>query len=181
MSPPRTTTDTEPADSAEPHAAGAAAQAPAGVVPDGFVPHTRRSPLTEPWEPLFARRSGGQVALAVHVRVAHCNSRGFAHGGLICALADNAMGLSAVAAARALGAEPGLGEVASAVTVSLTLDFIGSAQVGQWLVVTPQVLKAGRSLAFVEGHVSADGRLVARASATFRLLAAPTTGSRAAP
>lgn len=140
------------------------------AVPEGFVPHTRRSPLTDPWEPLFARVSGGLVELAVQLRDPHCNSRGFAHGGLICALADNAMGLSAVAAARASSTEANHCCVGSAVTVSLNADFIGSAHVGQWLVVTPCVLKAGKSLAFVEGRVCADGQLVARANATFRLL-----------
>jgi uncharacterized protein (TIGR00369 family) len=151
------------------------------VLPDGFTPHTRRSPLTDPWEPLFARNSGDQVELALQLRDAHCNSRGFAHGGLLCALADNAMGLSAVAAARTLSANPNHQGFGSAVTVSLNLDFIGSAQVGQWLVVTPCVLKTGKSLAFVESRICADGQLVARASATFRLLEAKRTKLPAAP
>jgi uncharacterized protein (TIGR00369 family) len=140
------------------------------AVPDGFLPHTRRSPLTDPWEPIFARVSESLVELAVELRDAHCNSRGFAHGGLMSALADNAMGLSAVAAAKASSVAANHRGIGSAVTVSLNLDFIGSARVGQWLVVTPCVLRAGKSLAFVEGRVFADRQLVARASATFRLL-----------
>lgn len=132
--------------------------------PAGFVPHTRRSPLTEPWEPLFAREQGTALQLGLWLRPAHCNGRGFAHGGLLSALADNAMGLSAVRAAQAGGLT-----AQGAVTVSLALDFIGSGQVGQWLEVRPVVLKAGRTLAFVECHLLGDDQMVARGSATFRL------------
>ena len=134
-------------------------------LPAGWAPHTRHSPLTEPWEPLFARQQGHAVHLGLRVREAHCNSRGFAHGGLVSALADNAMGLSAVAAARA----EGTAEVKGAVTVSLNLAFLDSARIGQWLTIEPVVLRHGRTLAFTECHVRADGQLVARASATFRL------------
>ena len=143
------------------HDAGAAAP-----LPEGFAPHGRRSPLTDPWAPLYSRRVGETLQLGVRVREAHCNGRGFAHGGLISALADNAMGLSAVMSARAAGADDG----ARAVTVSLALDFIDSGRVGEWLEVLPSVLKAGRTLAFVECHVKCDGRLVARGSATFRMV-----------
>ena len=133
--------------------------------PDGYAPHTRRSPLTDPWEPLFAKAAGQAMQLAVQVREAHCNSRGFAHGGLISALADNAMGLSAVTAARATVSP----EQKGAVTVSLALDFIDSAQVGEWLEVQPTVLKAGRTLAFVDCRVVCGERLVARGNASFRM------------
>ena len=62
--------------------------------PEGFVRHDRKSPLTDPWEPLWRRVSGDTVILGLRAGAAHTNSRGFVHGGLISALADNAMGLS---------------------------------------------------------------------------------------
>ena len=134
-------------------------------VPEGYARHTRHSPLTEPWEPLYTRSDGTSTLIALRVREAHCNSRGFAHGGLISALADNAMGLSAVMAARiASGQDSG-----RAVTVSLTLDFIASAQVGDWLEVRPTVLKAGRTMAFADCRIVVGERLVARGSATFHI------------
>ena len=134
-------------------------------VPAGYQPHARRSPLTEPWEPLYARHADGVVQLAVALREAHCNARGMAHGGLISTLADNAMGLSAVASSRAQGPEP-----SGAVTVSLSLDFVDSARPGEWLEVIPRVLKCGRTLAFVECRVQCGERVVARGNATFRLV-----------
>lgn len=133
---------------------------------DGYARHTRRSPLTDPWEPLFAREAGDAVQLAVEIREAHCNARGFAHGGLISALADNAMGLSIVRLARG---QPGQ-EQASAVTVTLGLDYLDSARTGEWLEVHPSVLKLGRTLAFAECRVVCGERLVARGNASFRMV-----------
>lgn len=132
--------------------------------PDGWTKHDRTSPLTAPWEPIWARRGERALALAVEVREAHCNGRGLAHGGLICALADNAMGLSALLAARADGLDP-----KGALTVSLSVDFADSARPGDLLEVRPQVIRAGRTLAFVECRVVCGERTVARGSATFRL------------
>jgi acyl-coenzyme A thioesterase PaaI-like protein len=143
--------------------------------PPGWAVHTRSSPLTRPWEPIHVRQQAPAdgavpaVWLAIRVAEPHCNGRGFAHGGLISALADNAMGLSAVAAARAAAAASGQTPAAGAVTVSLVLDFMASASIGQWLEFRPVVLRHGRTLAFTECHVHADGELAARASATFRL------------
>ena len=147
-------------------------------MPPGYQPHTRRSPLTDPWEPLFSRQSGDALSeastyaptdtlyLALEIREAHCNARGFAHGGLISALADNAMGHSAVLQARRrAGAEK-----ASAVTVSLTLDFIDSTQIGDCVEFQPTVLKVGRTLAFVDCRVVCGERLIARGSASFRMV-----------
>lgn len=65
-----------------------------GKLPEGFERHTRRSGLTDPWEAIYTRRSRHGVSLAIRAGAAHANGRGFVHGGLITALADNAMGLS---------------------------------------------------------------------------------------
>ena len=138
------------------------------MMPSGYQPHTRRSPLTDPWEPLLSRQTAdapsGAIHLALEIREAHCNSRGFARGGLISALADYAMGHSAVLQARRRAGS----EKASAVTVSLTLDFIDSAQIGDCVEFQPTVLKVGRTLAFVDCRVVYGERLIARGSASFR-------------
>ncbi|WP_372658404.1 PaaI family thioesterase [Hydrogenophaga sp.] len=136
------------------------------MMPQGYERHTRRSPLTDPWEPLFARETADAVQLALEIREAHCNARGFAHGGLISSLADNAMGMSAVRRARQ---QPGA-EKASAVTVSLTLDFIDVARIGDCVAFCPTVLKVGRTLAYTDCRVVCGERLIARGSATFRML-----------
>jgi uncharacterized protein (TIGR00369 family) len=134
------------------------------VTPEGFAPHFRKSPVTDPWEPLFSRRrADGAVQIGLHIGAAHCNSRGMLHGGVIAALADNAMGLSC---GGAMDPPPAGGLV----TVSLTVDYVGAGRAGQWLLVAPRVIRAGRTLGFVDALITADDAIVARASATFRAL-----------
>ena len=130
-------------------------------VPAGFDRHYRQSPVTDPWEPLYSRRTEDAVVIGLRAQAAHTNSRGFVHGGLISALADNAMGLSC---SQRLGGE------ASLVTVNLTVDFLGSAQIGQWLEFETAFIKPGGTLSFAQAFVTADGEPCARANAVFRVV-----------
>lgn len=132
-------------------------------VPEGFERHFRRSPLTDPWEPLYSKRDGNLFLLGVQIDRPHCNARGMAHGGLMSALADNAMGIACVLATG--------GAAGGAVTANLSVDFLGSANAGQWLEVAARPTKLGRTLGFAEARITADGEPVARASAVFRMLA----------
>jgi len=137
-------------------------------IPAGYSRHFRASPLTDPWEPLYSKAANGSILLALRIRHAHCNSRGFAHGGLISALADNAMGLSLNETLRTTQRL----ELSGLVTISLALDFLGAAKIGQWLEVVPRVLRAGGSLGFVDCLVRADDQPIARGNATFRIFGA---------
>lgn len=135
-------------------------------VPDGFSPHFRKSPVTDPWEPLHSRQSGDVIEIGVHLDRPHCNARGFVHGGVIAALADNAMGMSYVAArARRIGETA---DNAGAVTLSLSVDYAAIARAGQWLQIVPRIIKAGKSIGFVDALILADGEAIARSSATFK-------------
>lgn len=134
------------------------------VLPVGFSPHARKSPITEPWEPLYACAAEDRLVLATWVREDHCNSRHMPHGGFLAAMADNAMGLSLGLNLARIGAP-----VDGLVTVSLTLDYLGSARLGQWLEFDTDFVKLGRSICFAEATVRADGVPVARARATFKL------------
>jgi uncharacterized protein (TIGR00369 family) len=135
-------------------------------IPSGFEPHFRKSPLTEPWEPLYSRRLADRIMLGLHARKPHTNSRGLIHGGLIAALADNAMGLSCVQVMMGEGRKPEGGLV----TVSMSADFIGSGKLGQWVEFDTQYVKTGRTLCFAQAFVTADGEVIARADARFRVL-----------
>lgn len=132
--------------------------------PDGFAPHFRNSPVTDPWEPLFSQVLPDRVVIGFNVREAHTNSRGMLHGGLIAALADNAMGLSCVQVLTAAGRKPESGLV----TVSMAIDFIGVARLGQWVAVDTQYVKTGRTLCFAQAFVTADGEVIARGDARFK-------------
>ena len=131
------------------------------AIPDGFESQSRRSPLTDPWEPIYAKQTPDAIILGLRLATAHTNARGFVHGGLIAALTDKAMGHSC-------GHK--LGGAHSLVTVSMAIDFISSAQVGQWLTVESDVIKTGSTLCFAQCLVKADGVVIARANGTFRVV-----------
>src|SRR5690242_16558805 len=96
--------------------------------PAGFELFTRPSPLMDPWRPIYAKTEADRVILALYLREAHANSRATAHGGLIAAVADQAMGMSCGVKLRTERIEAtGLG------TTSLTIDYLDAAKIGQWL------------------------------------------------
>src|SRR3984957_14439393 len=89
------------------------------------------------------------------------------HGGLIAAMTDKAMGHSC-------GHK--MGGAYSLVTVGMSIDFISSAQIGQWLTVETDVIKTGSTLCFAQCFVKADGVALARANGTFRVGAKKNEG-----
>lgn len=130
-------------------------------IPEGFARHFRRSPLTEPWEPLFSRTTASAVIIGLRAGPAHCNSRGLVHGGLLTCLADNAMGLSC-----GLRLQNGR----SLLTASLSIDFVSAVSPGQWIAFETSFVRPGRTLCFAQAFVTADGEICARANATFRVV-----------
>ena len=133
----------------------------ASEIPEGFEPHFRKSPLTEPWEPLYQKKTERAVIIGLRLARPHTNGRGLIHGGLIAALADNAMGYSCGQAT---------GWTTSFVTISLAVDFVGSANVGQWLAIESDVIKTGSTICFAQSLIKADDVVIARANATFRVV-----------
>lgn len=134
---------------------------------EGFGPHFRKSPLTDPWEPLYSKVLPDRVMLGFWVREVHTNARGMLHGGLIAALADNAMGMSCAIVMQQQGREA---EEAKPVTVSLATDFIGVAKLGQWVEIDTRYVKTGKTLCFAQAFITANGEVIARADAKFRVL-----------
>lgn len=130
-------------------------------IPAGFEPLLRKSPLTEPWEPLYAKTTDKAVIIGLRLAKPHTNGRGLIHGGLITALADNAMGYSCAQAT---------GWTTSFVTVSLSVDFVGSAEIGQWCSIESDVIKTGKTIGFAQCLIKADDTVIARASGTFRVV-----------
>ena len=134
-------------------------------VPAGFELFTRPSPLLDPWRPLYAQALPDRLILALRLREPHTNSRATAHGGLIAALADQAMGMSCGVKLRADGVA-----VANLWTTSLTIDYLGAAQLGQWLVFDTIFSRVGKTLCHAEIDVRADDASIARGRGAFRVM-----------
>src|SRR5271168_2958762 len=116
-------------------------------IPEGFEPHFRKSPFTDPWEPLYSKKTDKAVIMGLRLARPHTNSRGLIHGGLIASLADNSMGYTCAQA---------MGWACSLVTISLAVDFAGSAEIGQWLAVECDVIRTGSTIAFAQSLIKAD-------------------------
>ena len=136
-------------------------------IPEGFVAarRTRPNPFNELVGPFYVRRRGTDVSLGLRIEERHLNSRGICHGGLLATLADLALGYSALAAG---GPDA---DKRSFVTINLALDFAGSAILGDWVESEVQVQKAGARIAFINGHLVANGVRIVRVSAIFALSA----------
>jgi uncharacterized protein (TIGR00369 family) len=130
-------------------------------VPAGYQPHFRKSPFTDPWEPLFSKKTETGVSMGLRLATPHTNARGLIHGGLIASLADNSMGCSCAQAT---------GWRTSFVTVTLAVDYLGIARIGQWLAVECEVIRTGQTLCFAQSLIKADDAAIARANATFRVV-----------
>lgn len=102
----------------------------------------------------------GELNLTSH----HAGPGGTAHGGILCGLADAAMGLAFLSTLK---------PQQSAVTVELKINFLRPVCKGR-LSALAQVVHRGKRLGFVECEVSDQtGRLIAKASSTCMVLAQP--------
>jgi uncharacterized protein (TIGR00369 family) len=128
--------------------------------PDGFVPVTRRSPFLDVVGPLWVRDGGAGLAPVYGLRIEqrHANGRGGAHGGVLMTMADVVLGYTA-----AFSQEPPV----KLTTASMSIDFAGSAQVGDWIEGRADVQRIGRTLAFVNAYLSVGDRRILRASSVF--------------
>jgi acyl-coenzyme A thioesterase 13 len=126
--------------------------------PEGFSPLFRTSPVLDMIGPIYYRGKGKALVLGLRIEHKHCNARGTIHGGILAALADVALGYT-----MAFSTEP----PTSLVTASLSLDFAGTANVGDWLETNVDIQKQGSRLAFANCFITVDGVRIVRASAVF--------------
>src|SRR5689334_25380611 len=113
--------------------------APEGFAPEGFAPLFRSSPFLNTIGPIYGKGEGADLIIGLRIAEKHTNARGIAHGGVLATLADIALGYC-----LAFYTNP----PQSLVTTNLTLDFAGSAKLGDWLEVKVDIQKSGSRLAF---------------------------------
>lgn len=130
--------------------------------PPGFSPYTPTGAFLELVGPIFVRGEGDGRVFALRVEERHGNLGGNAHGGLLAALVDFALG-------RAIGAETGADGAPA--TVSLTTDFLRPVRPGDWVEAHTEVERAGRTLAFADCSLTVDGREVVRGRAVYAVVA----------
>ena len=115
---------------------------------------------TDPFEtltgPFYARRdAGGQMVCAFRAETKHMNGGGFMHGGCMATFADYALFMIAEEELEGVGS----------VTASLNCDFVDGAQAGELIEARGEVVRAGGSMVFIRGLMTAEGRPILTFSA----------------
>ena len=127
-------------------------------IPEGFGPIFRSSPVLEALGNFYSRGEGQALELGLLVSQQHVNSRGTLHGGVIATFADVGLGYLmafGTATPRRL------------VTVSLNVDFIGTASIGDWVSMQMDAPHIGSRVAMANARLLVGDRQIARASGVF--------------
>lgn len=136
----------------------AADRAPPGYAPllfanDGFIGRNG---------PVYVDRSGGFPLFGYRVAERHCNPMGICHGGWTATAMDMVLPLTARFTV------PDLADI-FLLTVNMTVDYIGAARLGDWVVGEGQVVKRTGRMVFLQGLLSVDGEPIARGNGIFRI------------
>lgn len=131
------------------------------AVPPGFAPLQRGGHYMAALGPLYCRRDGGAVVIAMRIEQRHTNMRGIAHGGMLASLADSALGI-------------GLAIVCdgrhSFVTANLSTDFVDAARPGDWVEAHIDVQRIGQRMAFANCYLQVGAKRILRASGVFAVM-----------
>jgi uncharacterized protein (TIGR00369 family) len=134
--------------------------------PDGFRKIAYKSHPERFNGPYYEREIDGRWQIGFRVKERHINHAGLCHGGVVSAFCD--MQIRPVKLA--------LGLTRFSPTVNLSVDFVASAQLGDWVQMEPELVRRTTKLMFSTALVKVGDQVVARTSAIYRLLSAGPTG-----
>jgi uncharacterized protein (TIGR00369 family) len=143
-------------------------QHPAGVagipseIPTGFRPVAVGGGFIAANGPLYLLHEGAVVKLGFRVEPRHCNPMGMCHGGMLASFADMLLPLSVHRKSSEVGRR-------FLPTVSLQLDYMAPAQLGDWVEGEAEVLRVTRSMVFAQGLVRSNGAIALRCSGVFKI------------
>lgn len=127
-------------------------------VPGGFRPYPNQGPFLEHVGPVCVNEESDELILGLRAEERHANHRGTIQGGLLSTFVDFALG-------RAI--ETDAEDDKDRATVSLTVDFLKPAAVGDWIESRTRVDRVGGTLAFADCSLSVGDREIVRARAVW--------------
>jgi uncharacterized protein (TIGR00369 family) len=130
----------------------------AETVPAGFECLPRGLGYTDSLQPVYRRIEGEGASFGLVVEAQHGNTMGICHGGVLMTLAD---------ITAATGANLARGVTAGSPTVHLSMDYISSARIGQWIQANVEQVSVKRRFGFCTGGIYNSAGVVARFSGTF--------------
>ena len=110
--------------------------------------------------PLWHRLVDGHHEYALIAQDKHHNRRCLVQGGVLMTFADRTCGMTA----RHITGKHTMA------TIQLDVHFVEAGKIGETLVSRPRVVRATRSLIFVNTEVTVDKRCIAMASGVFKIL-----------
>ena len=123
----------------------------------------------EPFEhdtvgPFYFKKIDGEYVSRFRAEPRHMNMGGVMHGGCLMTFADFAL-FAICADELSAGDNPGYG-----VTVAFNCEFISGPKVGDLIEARGEVIRAGGSLIFIRGQVSANDQVALNFSGTVKRL-----------
>lgn len=128
-------------------------------IPPGFRRLTESSGFADANGPWYEKIDGGRVVRGFRPGPQHANKIGIVHGGMLAAFLDSAMG---TAVFQTLGRH--------AVTMRLSLDYLGPGRLGDWLQAEGEVVGHDAQVAQVRGRLYGLRHEVLTGIGTFALL-----------
>jgi len=131
-------------------------------IPEGFKPRRFGDGFIAVNGPLYVKKLDPGILLGFRVEARHCNPMGICHGGMIATFCDMLLPISAhyLSADLARRFLP---------TINLQVDYLAASKLGTWVQGEAQLLRATRSIVFMQGVVTSDGEPVARVSGIFKI------------
>jgi uncharacterized protein (TIGR00369 family) len=110
--------------------------------------------------PIWQRQEGERLRFGFVVAAKHLNRGGNLHGGMLATLADQAM---AITSRKTTG-------VKRHATIELNIQFIGPVRLGEFVEAQCEVVRATRSVVFMQARMLVGARVVATTSGIWKIL-----------
>src|SRR5580693_1014860 len=110
--------------------------------------------------PIWKHETPERLRWGFVVEPKHLNRAGNLHGGMLMTFADQSMAMTARQATN----------VKRHATIELNTQFIGSVQLGQFVEAHAEVVRATRSVVFMEVKMFVEGRIVVSANGIWKIL-----------
>lgn len=127
---------------------------------EGWQPIVNHTAFGDLVGPIWRREKNGRSCFAFVVAPKHLNRAGNLHGGMLMMLADQAM---AMTARLATGGKPHA-------TIELNIQFVGGVKLGEFVVAHPEVVRATRSVVFMQAKMMVGSRVVVTTNGIWKVL-----------
>lgn len=130
-------------------------------IPEGWERFEEPGGFVDLVGPLYIRAGAdGLRAFGFEAQPKHANKIGVVHGGMLMTAADRALGV----ASWDIAGKP-------CVTVQFDMQFLSTVKMGEFVSMTPELVRQTSSLVFMRGQLMVGERAVAAATGLWKILA----------